>query len=173
MLYYQYGMQFLSPLINVQVPPYDFIKFCKNLDYYLSLDLKETQDYSQDWISSIGLGKIDFPVGKLGDITIYFVHYKTFKEAYEAWNRRKKRVNKRNIFVVLFDVNPNINKLEEFNKLKYKHKLYMYYKGHFNDENAFYVKGLENTNKPWYAVMENEKIPYYQQFDFRSWFDKK
>ena len=37
-LYHDLGLKFLSPTINLFFRAEDFIKFCENLDYYLSID---------------------------------------------------------------------------------------------------------------------------------------
>ncbi len=54
--------QFRSPFVNLFLFPKDFIKFCKNIKYYLSQEL-----------SFIRLPEYNYPVGKLDDIYIYFL----------------------------------------------------------------------------------------------------
>lgn len=41
------------------------------------------------------------PVAKLDDIVIHFNHYKTNQEAFDAWERRKKRININNAYVII------------------------------------------------------------------------
>jgi uncharacterized protein (DUF1919 family) len=60
----------------------------------LSLDLLEQTELSE---------KYKFPVGSIGDVVIYFMHYTSFKEASIKWNERKKRVNYENIFFIMTD----------------------------------------------------------------------
>jgi len=67
----------------------DFVKFVLNLDHYLN---SQFQFFKSD--------EYDFPCAKLDDITIHFTHYKSETEALEAWNRRKERIDKTNMFVV-------------------------------------------------------------------------
>lgn len=47
----------------------DYIKFLEKLDYYLSQTLVEVESDK------------NYPVAKLDDITIYFMHYSSFDEA--------------------------------------------------------------------------------------------
>lgn len=54
------GLQFLSPTINLFFESEDYIKFVENLQYYLKLELEE--DTAEE----------SYPVGKLGDIRIFF-----------------------------------------------------------------------------------------------------
>lgn len=63
------------------------------------------------------------PIGVLDDIEIYFLHYKTEKEAFEKWNRRKSRIHWDNIFVKVTEQNGYIiEQIKQFDKLPYKDK---------------------------------------------------
>ena len=86
------GEKFLSPTVNTRIDPLDFIKFVANLREYLSLDLVFV-----DAVES-------FPVAKLGDVLINFVHYKTREEAETKWMERKKRINWNNVWIITNDV---------------------------------------------------------------------
>ena len=175
-IYKRYGLKFLSPTVNINIPPNDFIKFCKNYEYYISLELTPTTNFDQAWFTSIGGGEIGFPVGKLGDITLYFQHEKNFQEAKKNWDRRKLRINKDNIFIVLFDINPDKNTLNEFEKIKTPKKIYLYYKGNLPTTSyTFKIQKLENNSRNWYSRM-NRLNPfskkYYEQFNFTNWFNE-
>jgi len=63
-----------------------------------------------------------WPVGGLGnDVTINFLHYGDFKEAYEKWEQRKTRVNYNNIFVVLTDRDGfSVDKIKQVDLIPYK-----------------------------------------------------
>ncbi|MBF7066806.1 DUF1919 domain-containing protein [Campylobacter volucris] len=78
-LYHDYRMEFLSPTINLQLSPIHFIKFCSNLDYYLSLEIEEIKiDHKiLSLFKDLGGKDISFPVGKLGDLIIFFNTIKT------------------------------------------------------------------------------------------------
>ena len=80
-IYHRLGKQFLSPTINLFFNQKEFIKFAQNLRYYINLPL--------EFIKS----DFDFPVAKIDDITLYFLHYSNNDEAKEAWERRKTRIN--------------------------------------------------------------------------------
>ena len=76
-----------------------------------------------------------YPVGVLrssehGDVVIHFIHYKTFDEALDCWNRRCIRINYHNAFAILHfhewdDKLPKL--LERFAKLPKKAKLLVTY----------------------------------------------
>lgn len=60
------GERFNSPTVNLFFGAEDYIKFLEKLDYYLGQTLVEAQSDK------------DYPVAKLDDITIYFMHYPSF-----------------------------------------------------------------------------------------------
>lgn len=88
--YHDMHMQFLSPTIDLFFKEPDFVKFVRNLEYYMSVDLKMC------W------GE-EYPIGILEDIKIYFMHYKTCLEAKESWERRRQRINWNKIFILATD----------------------------------------------------------------------
>ncbi|MFQ7307741.1 MAG: DUF1919 domain-containing protein [Mediterraneibacter sp.] len=112
------GLKFLSPTVNIYIRPEEFVKFVKDLDYYLSLELTEIYHPAP------------YPVAKLGELTLYLKHFNTFEEAKEKWEERKKRINFQKIYVIMTDRDftpPDKARnacpkkvLEEFNKLPYK-----------------------------------------------------
>ena len=93
-IYHDTGKQFLSPTINLFMSIDDFISFCLDLKYYIEQDLIEVND-----------GSKVFPIGKLGGkgktITLNFQHYKTFSDAWQKWDDRKRRIIFSNIVVFL------------------------------------------------------------------------
>ncbi len=91
-IYQKYGLKYLSPTCGLLILGNDYIKFCKNLDYYINEELKffpiENSKYASEYKA------MGFPVAMCGDIEIYFMHYPTAEEAAEKWYRRCKRINK-------------------------------------------------------------------------------
>ena len=127
-----FGFQYKSPTIGCYFPSEDFLKFCMNLKYYLSLELEEVKNDE----------KI---IGKLDDIIVYFVHYGSFSEAYEKWNRRKKRINFDNILIKYSDQNGfEESHYKDFLKLEYN-KIFITCNSKFkDDENVIFIKEYEN-----------------------------
>lgn len=89
-LYHDLGMQFLSPTVNLFIKEPDFVRFVLNLRYYM--DREPEMRWGEE-----------YPIGKLDDIEIHFMHYKTCEEAKESWNRRKARINWDRIIVLCTD----------------------------------------------------------------------
>lgn len=115
----------------------DFIKFCENLDYYLSIDhFAECNDKSI-------VGERGYPVAFLGDLTLFLVHYHSISEAEKKWNERKTRLNKENIVILNTDREGMTVALKErFEALPYRKVLFT----HLPDEEhpgCFYLRGYE------------------------------
>ena len=73
MILHDLRLQFKSPFVNLWLRPKDFIKLLSSLREYMGYDLKFTTEE-----------EIEYPVGLLKDIKIYFQHYKTEEEAKAA-----------------------------------------------------------------------------------------
>ena len=109
---HELGERFNSPTVNLFFGAEDYIKFLEKLDYYLSQTLVEVQSDK------------DYPVAKLDDITIYFMHYSSFDEAKTTWKKRAARIEKDNLYVIFVQQNGCTEQiLREFDDLPYKHKL--------------------------------------------------
>ncbi len=84
-------------------------------------------------------------IGKIYDIELVFIHYKSFDDARVKWNRRKKRVNYSNIIIKFNDQNEfKEEDFDGFINCPYKNKVFFTsncrYKGR---PNVFYVKKYE------------------------------
>lgn len=92
------GRQFLSPTINLWLTEDDFYIFIMDLKWYIKAEV-EFSHIDETY---------NFPVGVIhgrdrspkSDIYIFFNHHKDFKSAVNDWNKRKKRINWNNIYIV-------------------------------------------------------------------------
>lgn len=116
-IYHDLGMQFLTPTINLKILPDDFIIFVENLDEYLSLPVEEVDHCS-----------VPYPVGRIngshGSVIIWFVHYKSFENAVDSWNKRKERINYENLKIMMtIRDGCKQDTIDRFSKLPFKHKV--------------------------------------------------
>ena len=101
----------------------DYVKFVYNIKEYLKYDL-EFIDYKKSKKYKKTKQKLDYPIAKLNDIEIYFMHYKTEEEARQKWNRRCKRINWNKILYKFSNQNFCDEKLiKKFLKLPVKNKI--------------------------------------------------
>lgn len=90
-MYHKLGKQFLSPTINLWMEDEEFFKFVQNIEFYLAQPLVFIPR------------QFGSPTAKIGDVTLYFNHYKTEEEAAEKWNERKRRINMDNLYIICAD----------------------------------------------------------------------
>jgi uncharacterized protein (DUF1919 family) len=166
------GKPFLTPTINLHFNPCDFVKFLRNIHFYLDQPLVECVKEMYP-----------YPVGKLFDINVYFVHYHSFEEASLKWNRRKKRINFDNLFIIMTDRHAagdtaplpvpcscSYEVLQEFDSLPFVNKICFTHK---ELKSCFYLK--EESKKECVGVLALkvnilEKRGYQQlRFDYVGW----
>lgn len=80
MLYHDLKKEFMSPTINLFFSATDYIKFLKNPYFYFNMEMEEIKQ-----------NEYEYPIAKLGDITLYLVHYKTVQDAQIKWRERSER----------------------------------------------------------------------------------
>ena len=91
--YHTLCLPMCSPLINMFESFEDFVKLMKDPERYLTEPLVHISDRYKD------SEKHMYPVCRCGDVVLNFEHYRSFGEACEIWERRKKRVNLDNAFI--------------------------------------------------------------------------
>lgn len=135
------GLQFKSPTVNLFFRAEDFIKFCENLKYYLSID--EFVECTDPKI----IGQRTYPIAYLGDLVLFLVHYHSVSEAQKKWNERKKRVNWDDIVIINTDREGMTEELKDrFEILPYRKVMFV----HQPDEkhpSCFYIRGYENQER--------------------------
>ena len=123
---YEYlNLPFSSPTIGLYFFAQEYIKFIYNIKHYINCSLKPldicNSKYKKELIS---LKQENVILGVLDDIEIVFLHYKTFNEAKEKWERRCKRVNYESIIYKFNDQNLCTKKeLDLFDKFNAKNKI--------------------------------------------------
>ena len=158
-IYNRLGLQFLSPTINMYFTQKDFIKFAVNLKHYIDLELQFIESDKP------------FPVEVLDDVTLYFNHSKSAKEAAEDWNRRKARIHYDNIYIIFYYRNYlSLEEIREIEKADRKKVIVLTGKP-IDLEYAYYIeeeKGRPNSefflDKDKYGIRTFEK-----KWDFVSW----
>ena len=119
------GIKYYTPTIGLYFFAEEYIKFLERFDYYIKQDLKiiDTKD-SKYYDEMIKKNHQNAIVGKLDDVEIVFLHMKTGKEAIEKWNKRVKRINRRNIIFKFCEQNEcSIEHIKRFENLPFKNKI--------------------------------------------------
>lgn len=157
-------LQFNSPFVNLWIKPKDFIKMVSSLEEYLDYDLEFTTESG-----------IDYPIGVLKDIKIYFQHYKSEEEAHKKWDERKRRVNYENIYILFSDRDGCTEEdLNDFDNLAWERKTVFVNRPHKTVKSSCYIKGFEDAESVGVCTLFRSKFSYkkyYDDFDYVEWFN--
>ena len=93
-LYHDLHKKFLSPTINLSIFGNTFLTFCKHLEYFLSQELEFVTTKKPHPVAILK-GPSEEEVVKIN-----FVHYQTKENAQESWNKRKSRINFKQLFFI-------------------------------------------------------------------------
>lgn len=163
LLYKHFGCRFQSPTINLQMSPEDYLLFCERLAHYCSLDITEVfPSLVMEKFRALGGKTIGFPVGRLGDLTLFFQHYDSFQQAVCKWGERKNRIDPDRLFFVFVDTNCTPEMIHRFFELPYRNKLFLTSRADFQ-LNPMCVLFHHD---PWF------ESDWLDVFDFKKWFEK-
>lgn len=123
MIYSKYGLKYQSPTVGLYILGHDFVKLCSDWKAYFNKELEFISWESSTQYANLK-GKDPYPVAKLGDIEIYFMHYHSEEEARQKWERRRKRINPEHMLFKLSQREGcSKEDVKEFMKLPLKHKI--------------------------------------------------
>lgn len=171
-IYHNLGLKFFSPTINLYISGWNYILFVENLEDYLKCELIEKKNSGKDFPVGILLG------GEIEDIEINFLHYKTFQQAEEAWNKRKQRVNFDNLFFIyeFYERTGTCEMLNRFKSIKYnKHIIVHKSKEEYCDK-EFTVVDCYDENESSGKIFEYDGLTgkrYLDEFDYVSFLNNK
>lgn len=155
-MYHDLREQFMSPTINMFFCATDYIKFLKKLDHYVLCEIKDA-----------GISDEGYPRGKLDDIELELVHYKSVEDANIMWQRRAKRINRDNIILVFNDRNGcSIQHIKEFDALPYKRKVCFTHVPYPDIKSVFYIPGCEEQEMIGTVTGWNGYRRRYDVFDY-------
>lgn len=139
-----------SPTVGLWFESADFLTFCENLPEYLNFTLSEDVDKSKE---------VSYPVGRLGEIRIYFLHYSSFQLAKLDWDRRVKRVNLGRVFFLMTDRDGfSEDSVRRFNSLPTRKKILLSHCSYLNMKNIIYVPGFEFQSYVGDLVSDLDKL---------------
>ena len=128
-IYHQLGLPFSSPTINLMIYNHHLLKLVSNLDYYMGLSFDPIVDPSFP----------DVPCAKLDDIIVHFTHYKNIEDGIKCWDKRKKRINKDNLYIITSDMMLTEEQIKAYADVPCK-KLVIFTSKPYDYPYCFYVK---------------------------------
>lgn len=174
------GIRFNSPTINMFFHGLDFFDFVEHFEYYIQQPLIENKNPNYGSITTT------YPVAilnggeKYRNLELHFLHYSSFEEAKDKWNKRKERLNMNgdNLYLIWSFVGMEKDEklYQRAQNLPVKNKVI--FVNHPVDiekyPSFFYIKGFEN-NKGLGIISQYSGFwgkRYYDQFDFVNWINK-
>lgn len=159
-VYRIYNLPYQTPTAGLFIMPKCYLKLIKNLKYYMEKDIvfiSEEESIYKEYLRQ-NLEKFgQYPIGKIDDIEIHFLHYKTKEEAKEKWDRRKKRINYDKIIYKFNDQNGcTLQNIKDFMKIdKLKHKICFVANKNYNIEGTYFIKEFDKNkyviNDTWFC----------------------
>ena len=102
LIYQKFGLQYTSPTVGLFILDEDYLKFVEQLDFYLAQPLKfidPRMSKHHDYLYREHNKEITYPVARLGDIEIFFMHYQSKEEAEIKWKYRTMRLNRHRLLI--------------------------------------------------------------------------
>lgn len=161
-IYKDLDLTYLTPFVGLYMLPSDFIKLCENLKEYLEKPLLEFFTSSHS-----------YPVAKLGDITLFLMHYPDFESAKKAWDRRKIRVNFENIFYILVQKDGcSEEDMKRFDQLECPNKIILATNNEFNLQSLHVLDSFKNDHEVGAELNYRSRYSgnrYMYDYDFIDW----
>lgn len=171
LIYHDLKMEFSSPTINLFIPPQDFVRFIKDMEYWVRQPMIEIKDEDLK-------KKYSYPIVELGEngVRVHLAHYNSIDEAQKKWNERVSRIKWDNLYFILDDRNDCAEEvIYEYDKLPYEHKIFFSHREYPEVSCARYIKGFENASHVGIMTAFVNPISCkrnYDQFDFVTWFNQ-
>ena len=174
-IYADLDLPFMSPTINMFIEDENFVKLVENLEYYLAVEPEPLYEMYED-------GEMVYPKISIGDIELCCLHYKSCQEAIDAWNRRRKRVNLKNVVVIANSWNLHNKKIYIKRLLNTKYKTIIFTTETTNLENCITLPDWGNFKLDERGIVRpnitdmipNSPYMYFEKFfDFVKWLNEE
>lgn len=149
-IYQMFGLQYSSPTIGLFIMERDYLKFVSELKHYLRQSLCFIQPQQSRYYSQLigpNAASIHYPVARLGDIEIFFMHYHSEEEARQKWERRCQRINFDHLIVKMSQRSDcGDDEVAQFAALPYANKV-CFTEKKYKYPCCVYVDGLKQLNE--------------------------
>lgn len=156
------GLPFNSPTVNLYFFADDYIRFLERLKYYIS---KEPEfSYCSDKFSC----QTKYPIGRIDDVEIHFLHYNSIEECRSKWQRRMKRIEWDNLFVIGSDRDGcNAALIDRFLRLPFKNKVFFSSKRLKRSSDVVYFPEYKYDTQVGDLI--NDDYAWYFHFNVIKW----
>lgn len=168
-VYEDLNLMYRTPTVGLFFFTPCYIKFVKDLENNLKKEINFTNKSKYVKANEIQ-NQTPYPIGLIDDIEIHFLHYQSAEDAYAKWERRKKRINYNNIFLVFSDVEDyNIQDLLIYDQLPYK-KVFFSSKQIPGIKSLIWLKKFESSGR--IGDIYSNKWDYRRYFNISKWLNR-
>ena len=166
-VYQYFGLPYLSPTAGLFFTTNDFLKLVKDPKYYMDKNLQFIDPSEAKNINLLKKSDLfgTYPIGKLGDIEVFFMHYSTKEIAAKKWCSRVKRINYDNVFLILTENEFfSLERLKEFDNMPTDHKICLSYNNYKDFKCVVYCEEVAHMEKKTWlyeTVVRSVRIFYF------------
>jgi len=151
-IYQHYNIEYRTPTLGLFFLARDYVKFLSDIKFYLSKELefinpKESMYYEDFKNSELSM---EFPIAKLYDIEIFFMHYKNEEEVIEKWTRRIDKINWDNLIIIFAENETcNLDIIKQFDALPFSNKICFTRDDHKEIKSSCFIEEMKDPNRLW------------------------
>ena len=131
-VYRFFQLPYLSPTIGLFFLAEDYLKFISDLKGYLNKELlfiNPDEANKSEQLKKIVNKFGKYPIARLGDVDIHFLHYSSEDEARKKWEKRTGRIDYSRVIIKFSTQNLLEDQFaEEFDKFDFPNKLFFTFK---------------------------------------------
>lgn len=164
-IYQYFGLLYKTPTVGLYFSNKDYLKLIQNPRYYFSQELQFIALAESQGKTILPWRNIVFPVAKLGDIEVYFMHYKTEEEVREKWARRVQRIHyDRLVFMLAESKNMDPEHIETFEHIDHPNKIFLTIHDYPDCSSAVKVVDTfsDENHIPWLFLPVVSALPWKQ-----------
>jgi len=173
-VYEDLRLQYKTPTVGLFFYAPCYIDFLENFNHLIQLDLFFVKESKYKEANDNRVQKKHlYPIAKLKEVEIHFLHYDSEDEAISNWNRRKARINFNNLYFKFSDSNLCTTELiNRFDRLPLSE----------NNKVMFTAKKLNSINsavflrkykrKSFIGDIYSNRWAYRKDFDVVKWLNK-
>lgn len=171
-VYEDLHLPYTTPTVGLFFYAPCYIEFLNCFDKLIEMDLCFVKLSKYPEANNYRLNnKLYYPIGKLEDIEIHFLHYHSEKEATEKWNRRRNRINNNKLYFKFSDRDLCTDKLaEQFDKLPLKNKVFFSSNKKSNIQSLVFLN--KYSGKDFIGDIYSDRWAYRKDFDVVKWLNK-
>lgn len=167
-VYEDLKLPYLTPTVGLFFFAPCFLKFLKDLKNKINETPVFINESKYPEANEYRTNKVAYPIGKISDIEIHFLHYENQDIALEKWEKRKKRINWDNLFIACTDRDRMTESLmKEFDVLPFEKKVIFTANEFKNIRNAKFLRAYSKENEV--GDLYNQRYYVTPNFDVKQW----